>query len=50
MSRQNKMATKLRVARVHSDRRIAERKALTEKKRREEEARIAEQATTDVTR
>ena len=41
MSRQNKIATKLRVARVHSDRRIAERKAAADKKRREEEARLA---------
>ena len=43
MSHQSKMARKLRVAREHSDTRIAiraERKALAEKKRREEEARL----------
>lgn len=43
MTRQNKMARKLRVAREHSDTRTAiraERKALAEKKRREEEARL----------
>lgn len=41
MSHQNKMARKLRVARECSDRRIAERKALSDKRRREEEARLA---------
>ena len=45
MTHQNKMARKLRVAREHSDLRVAiraERKALAEKKRRVEEARLAE--------
>lgn len=44
MSRQNKIAAKRRTARVHSDRRIAQRKALADKKRREEEALFANAA------
>ena len=44
MSHQNKIAAKARVARIHSDRRIAQRKALADKKRRELEARLANAA------
>lgn len=41
MSRQNKIAAKLRTARVHSDRRVAERKAAALKRLREKEMQAA---------